>query len=78
MCCVVVIVIVFFCVFFSGSCGVTMSVRVGVMARFLPAVTVGVIPTVFVGWVVGLVCKKSYLLEFFAFFICDIVVGFKS
>jgi hypothetical protein len=55
-----------------------MSVRVGVMARFLPAVMVGVIPTVFVGWVVGLVCKKSYLLEFFAFFICDIVVGFKS
>ena len=55
-----------------------MSVHVGVMARFLPAATVGFIPTVFVGWVVGLVCRKSGLLEFFAVFISDVVFDFKS
>jgi hypothetical protein len=47
-----------------------LSVRVGFMAGFLPAATVGFIPTVFVGWVVGLVCGVSGLLEFFASFIC--------
>ena len=55
-----------------------MSVHDGVMARFLPAATVGFIPTVFVGWDVGWVCRRSGLLEFFAFFIYDIVFGFKS
>ena len=55
-----------------------MSVHVGVIARFFSAATVGFIPTVFVGWVVGLVCIRSGLLEFFAFFISDVVFGLKS
>jgi len=67
-----------FCIFFPGRCGVVLSVRVGVMSNFLPAATVGFIPTVFIGWVVGLVCRRSGLLEFFAFFICYVVFGFMS
>ena len=55
-----------------------LSVRVSVMADFLPAATVGSIPTVFIDWVAGLVCRGSGLLEFFASFICDSVLGFKS
>jgi hypothetical protein len=38
-----------FFIFFPCWCGVSMSVHVGAMARFLPAATVGFIPTVFVG-----------------------------
>jgi hypothetical protein len=55
-----------------------LSVRVGVMAGFLPATTAGSIPTVFVGWVVGLVCGVSGLLEFCASFKCACLMGFKS
>ena len=55
-----------------------MSVRVGVMSGFLPAATVGSIPTVFDAWVVGLVCGVSGLLEFFASFIGASLLGFKS
>ena len=55
-----------------------LSVRVGVMADFLPAMTVGSIPAVFIGWVVGLVCGGSGLLEFFSSFICDGVLGIRS
>ncbi len=58
-----------FCNFFPGESGVVLSLRVGVMVGFLPAATVGSIPTVLVGWVVGLVCGGSSLLEFFATFI---------
>jgi len=55
-----------------------LSVRVGLMADFLPAATVGSSPTVFVGWVVGLVCGVSGLLEFFASFICACLLSFGS
>jgi len=55
-----------------------MFVRVGVMVRFLPATTVCGIPTVFVGWGVGLLCKRSGLLEFFAFSIYAVVLCLKS
>ena len=54
------------------------SVRVGMLFGFLPAATVGFIPTVFVGWVVGLVCGVAGLLEFFASFIGVSLLGFKS
>ena len=47
-----------------------LSACAGLVAGFLPAATVGSIPTVFVGWVVGLMCIVSCLLEFFASFIC--------
>ena len=66
------------CIFFLGWCGESMSVRVGVAARFLPAVTVCFIPTVFFGWGVGLLWGRSGLLEFFAFSIFDVVFGLKS
>ena len=59
-----------FCTVFLGGSGVVLSVRVGVMAGFLPAARVGSIPTVFVGWIVGLVCGVSHRLELCASFIC--------
>ncbi len=68
----------FFCIFFPGRSGVVLSVRVGVIVDFLPAAMVGSIPTVFIGWVVGLVCTRSGLLEFFTSFICVGVLGFRS
>ena len=55
-----------------------LSLRVGVMADFLPAATVGSTPTVFIGWIVGLVSRGSGLFEFFASVICASVLGFKS
>ena len=55
-----------------------LSVHSGVMADFLPVATVGSIPTVFIGWVVGLVCRGLGLLEFFASVICASVLGFES
>ncbi len=67
-----------FCIFFPGGSGVVLSLRVGVMVGFLLAATVGFIPTVFVGWVVGLVCGVSGLLEFFAAFIDASLLGCKS
>jgi hypothetical protein len=75
---VVIVVVVLFFIFFPGGRGVVLSAHVGAMADFLPAATVGSIPTVFIGWVVGLVCGGSGLLEFFASFICTSVLGFKS
>jgi hypothetical protein len=39
---------------------------------------VGYIPTVFVGWVVDLVCGVSGLLEFFASFMGASLLSFKS
>ena len=53
-----------------------LSVRVGVMFDFLS--TVGSIPAVFIGWVVGFMCGWSGLFEFFASVICANVLGFKS
>ena len=50
-----------FCIFSPGRSGVVLSVRVGVMAGFLPAATVGSTPTVFIGWVIGLVYGGSGL-----------------
>ena len=47
-----------------------LSACVGLVAVFLPAATVGSVPTIFVGRVVGLVCRVSCLLEFFVSFIC--------
>ena len=55
-----------------------LSVCVSVMANFLPAATVGSIPTVFIGWVVGLVSRGSGLFEFFASVVCACVLGFES
>ena len=55
-----------------------MYVRDGVMAHFLPAATVCGIPTVFVGWGVGLLCRRSGLLGLFAFSIYAVVLGLKS
>ena len=46
--------------------------------KFLPAATVGSVPTVFVGWVVGWVCKVACLLEFFVSFICACFYSFDS
>ncbi len=56
----------------------SMSVRVGVMSHFLPAATVCGIPIVCVGWGVGLLCRRSGLLEFFAFSIYAVVLGLRS
>ena len=58
------------CLSFPEGSGVVLSACVDVMAGFLPAATVGSVPTVFVGWVVGWVCIVSCLLEFFVSFIC--------
>ena len=55
-----------------------LSVRVGVMAGFLSAATVGSIQIVFVSWVVDLVCGVSGLLDFYASFICACLLNFKS
>ena len=53
-------------------------VLIGLMTFFLPAATVGSSPTIFVGWVVGLVCGVTGLLEFFASFICARLWSFES
>ncbi len=55
-----------------------LSMRVGVMVDFLPAATVGSIPTVLISWGVGLVCGWSGLFGFFAPVIGVSVLGFKS
>ncbi len=67
-----------FCIVFLGGSGVVLSVRVGMMASFLPAATDGSIPTVFDGWAVGLMCGVSGLLELCASFICACLLCFKS
>jgi hypothetical protein len=66
------------CIFFPGGRDVVVSMRVVVLVGFLSAATVGSFPTVFVGWVFGLVCGWSGLFEFFASLICASVLGFKS
>ena len=78
MWCVVVSVGVFLLYVFPVGSYVVLSVLINLMALFLPAATVGSIPTIFVGWVVGLVCGVSGLLEFFASFICACLWSFES
>jgi hypothetical protein len=51
------LLVCFICICFPGGSGVVLLLRVGVMADFLPEATVGSIPTVFIGWVVGLVYR---------------------
>ncbi len=78
LCCVVVIVVVFFLYLLPwlmwgvdvGACWCDGSFFSGGDGWFYPIV--------FVGWVIGLVCGRSGLLEFFDVFISDVVFGFKS
>jgi hypothetical protein len=55
-----------------------LSACVGLVAGCLPAATLGSVPTVFVGWDVGLVFGVSCLLTFYVSFICACLSSFES
>jgi hypothetical protein len=56
-----------------------MAVHVGVVVRFSPSATVCGIPTVFVGWGVGLLFGRTGLVGFiFAFSRIAVVFGLES
>ncbi len=77
-CGVIIVVVLYMYRFCGGGGDIILLVSVVLMAGGLPAATDGYVPSDFVGWDVGLVCRVLCLLAFSVSFICACLWRFES